>query len=75
MSKGEVIIVKIPNTFIRKFKNLDLEIKDRFVNISKSKTKNLINNIYQPLHIIKKNHKFNPEEINHFKTIFNKLKN
>lgn len=74
MSKGEVIIVKIPNTFIIKFKNLDLEIKDRFVNISKSKTKNLINNIYQPLHIIKKNHKFNPEEINHFKTIFKKLK-
>jgi len=46
ISKGEVIKVKIPNTFIRKFKNLDLEIKDRFVNISKSNTKTLKTQTY-----------------------------
>jgi hypothetical protein len=74
MSKGEVIKVKIPNTFIRKFKTLDLEIKDKVVNISKSNTKILINNIYPPLNILKNNHKFTPEKFNHFKTIFNKLK-
>jgi hypothetical protein len=74
MAKGEIIQVKLPNTFERKFSSLDIEIKDRIINIKKSNSKQLLNNKYYPLHLKKTYHNFNSEKESFLKKIINKIK-